>query len=224
MVVESDSAAHSIHASPVPAPGLSSKCRRRFTCGRTGATASGKRRKSRSIAEPSLSLIFRRPLQANLSQCWPISTMARWSASASFAKRSNWQIHFAPMPLRSWAISRIEEVRRRNSSHHAWKLCQNLRLAVGLFAVPGNHDMQFGGIVYHEVIKTTPLTDLTNRSICLTASGEHLLGCRSGRFGVWRARRCCGIERYSRKRCRGAAKPQPGLRRGTARRSALGLS
>ncbi|HEV8058988.1 MAG TPA: metallophosphoesterase [Gemmataceae bacterium] len=49
-----------------------------------------------------------------------------------------------------------------------------LEAPLGLFAVPGNHDMQFEGIVYREVIKTTRLTDLTNRSICLTSSGKHL--------------------------------------------------
>jgi predicted MPP superfamily phosphohydrolase len=49
-----------------------------------------------------------------------------------------------------------------------------LRAPFGVFAVPGNHDMQNHGAVYREVIATTPLTDLTNRSMRLTASGEHL--------------------------------------------------
>jgi predicted MPP superfamily phosphohydrolase len=50
----------------------------------------------------------------------------------------------------------------------------DLRAPLGVFAVPGNHDMQKGGRVYHEVISTTPLTDLTNRNQRISQNGEHL--------------------------------------------------
>ncbi len=49
-----------------------------------------------------------------------------------------------------------------------------LKAPLGVFAVPGNHDMQHRGAVYREVMAATPLTDLTNCSIRLTVSGEHL--------------------------------------------------
>jgi predicted MPP superfamily phosphohydrolase len=49
-----------------------------------------------------------------------------------------------------------------------------LRAPLGVFAVPGNHDMPQAGQVYRDAIRATPLTDLTNRSVRLTASGESL--------------------------------------------------
>jgi uncharacterized protein len=49
-----------------------------------------------------------------------------------------------------------------------------LKAPLGVFAVPGNHDMQMEGAVYREVIRTTPLIDLTNRSVCLTLGGKRL--------------------------------------------------
>jgi predicted MPP superfamily phosphohydrolase len=39
-----------------------------------------------------------------------------------------------------------------------------LSAPLGVFAVPGNHDMQRGGAVYRELVAATPLTDLTNRN------------------------------------------------------------
>lgn len=49
-----------------------------------------------------------------------------------------------------------------------------LTAPLGVFAVPGNHDMQNRGRVYRDVVASTPLTDLTNRSVRLTLGGEHL--------------------------------------------------
>jgi len=54
------------------------------------------------------------------------------------------------------------------------EVLSELRAPLGVFAVPGNHDMQHGGAVYREAITATPLTDLTNRSLRLTVAGEHL--------------------------------------------------
>jgi predicted MPP superfamily phosphohydrolase len=49
-----------------------------------------------------------------------------------------------------------------------------LEAPLGVFAVPGNHDMQDRGRVYHEAVRRTVLTDLTNRSARITAGGESL--------------------------------------------------
>ena len=49
-----------------------------------------------------------------------------------------------------------------------------LAAPLGVFAVPGNHDMQNGGQVYRDAIRETPLTDLTNRCVRLSAGGESL--------------------------------------------------
>jgi uncharacterized protein len=49
-----------------------------------------------------------------------------------------------------------------------------LRAPLGVFAVPGNHDMQRSGAVYREVIAATPLTDLTNKHVRLTIDGADL--------------------------------------------------
>ena len=46
---------------------------------------------------------------------------------------------------------------------------------LGLFAVPGNHDMLDHGRIYRRSIAATPkLTDLTNGSVRITCHGEHL--------------------------------------------------
>ncbi len=49
-----------------------------------------------------------------------------------------------------------------------------LQAPLGVFAVPGNHDMQDAGRVYRDVIVSTSLTDLTNRATCLTVGTETL--------------------------------------------------
>jgi uncharacterized protein len=49
-----------------------------------------------------------------------------------------------------------------------------LRAPLGVFAVPGNHDMQRAGQVYHDEIARTPLTDLTNRNQRISAGNDHL--------------------------------------------------
>jgi len=50
----------------------------------------------------------------------------------------------------------------------------DLRAPLGVYSVPGNHDMQDRGRVYRELIAATPLTDLTNRNVRVTHSGSHL--------------------------------------------------
>jgi predicted MPP superfamily phosphohydrolase len=49
-----------------------------------------------------------------------------------------------------------------------------LRAPLGVFAVPGNHDMPRGGRLYRELIAATPLTDLTNRNQSVTRNGSRL--------------------------------------------------
>ncbi len=49
-----------------------------------------------------------------------------------------------------------------------------LRAPLGTFAVPGNHDMHKGAGIYHEVVASTPITDLTNNSVRLSSAGEGL--------------------------------------------------
>jgi predicted MPP superfamily phosphohydrolase len=49
-----------------------------------------------------------------------------------------------------------------------------LKAPLGVFAVPGNHDMQNGGQIYREAIASTPLTDLTNRSVRLSIGTDAL--------------------------------------------------
>ena len=50
----------------------------------------------------------------------------------------------------------------------------HLQAPLGVFAVPGNHDMQNGGQVYRDAIRDTPLTDLTNRSIRVTLGADSI--------------------------------------------------
>lgn len=49
-----------------------------------------------------------------------------------------------------------------------------LRAPLGVFAVPGNHDMKSNGAIYRELITTTPLLDVTNRNRPVELEGEHL--------------------------------------------------
>ncbi len=49
-----------------------------------------------------------------------------------------------------------------------------LRAPLGVYAVPGNHDMANEGRLYHEAIVATPLIDLTNRSKEVSLDGESL--------------------------------------------------
>ena len=49
-----------------------------------------------------------------------------------------------------------------------------LRAPLGVYAVPGNHDMQRSGAVYRDAIAATPLTDLTNKHVRLTVEGADL--------------------------------------------------
>jgi uncharacterized protein len=52
--------------------------------------------------------------------------------------------------------------------------CAKLEAPLGVFAVPGNHDMQNKGQVYRESIAKTSLTDLTNKSMKLTIGSDSL--------------------------------------------------
>jgi predicted MPP superfamily phosphohydrolase len=45
---------------------------------------------------------------------------------------------------------------------------------LGVYAVPGNHDMFKRGAVYREAVRSTPITDLTNRAVRLSCGGESL--------------------------------------------------
>ena len=49
-----------------------------------------------------------------------------------------------------------------------------LQAPLGVFAVPGNHDMLEFGSVYDRAIRNTPLTDLTNRAVRVTIGSESL--------------------------------------------------
>jgi predicted MPP superfamily phosphohydrolase len=49
-----------------------------------------------------------------------------------------------------------------------------LKAPLGVFAVPGNHDMQREGMVYRDEIGRVPLTDLTNRHVRLSLDGADL--------------------------------------------------
>jgi predicted MPP superfamily phosphohydrolase len=49
-----------------------------------------------------------------------------------------------------------------------------LSAPLGVFAVPGNHDMQRGGALYRELIAGTPLTDLTNGNRPVALGAERL--------------------------------------------------
>jgi predicted MPP superfamily phosphohydrolase len=51
---------------------------------------------------------------------------------------------------------------------------EQLRAPLGVYAVPGNHDMQQAGRVYRDCIGATSLCDLTNRSVRVTSAGAHL--------------------------------------------------
>ncbi|MGL4554783.1 MAG: metallophosphoesterase, partial [Gemmataceae bacterium] len=49
-----------------------------------------------------------------------------------------------------------------------------LRAPLGVFAVPGNHDMKDEGAVYRETVATTAITDVTNRRAAITVDGQRL--------------------------------------------------
>jgi predicted MPP superfamily phosphohydrolase len=49
-----------------------------------------------------------------------------------------------------------------------------LSAPLGVFAVPGNHDMQRGGALYRELVARTPLTDLTNANRAVALGGDRL--------------------------------------------------
>jgi uncharacterized protein len=49
-----------------------------------------------------------------------------------------------------------------------------LEAPLGVFAVPGNHDMDEDGRVYRDAVRKTPLTDLTNRAVRVSIAGESL--------------------------------------------------
>lgn len=49
-----------------------------------------------------------------------------------------------------------------------------LSAPLGVFAVPGNHDMPDGGRVYRAAVGASPLTDLTNRAVRLTSGSDEL--------------------------------------------------
>jgi predicted MPP superfamily phosphohydrolase len=49
-----------------------------------------------------------------------------------------------------------------------------LSAPLGVFAVPGNHDMQRGGAVYRELVAATPLTDLTNANRRVSLGADHV--------------------------------------------------
>lgn len=54
------------------------------------------------------------------------------------------------------------------------EVLSELQAPLGVFAVPGNHDMQHQGRVYREVIATTPLADLTNSAVPVSSGSEPL--------------------------------------------------
>jgi len=55
------------------------------------------------------------------------------------------------------------------------EVLSELTAPLGVYTVPGNHDMANDGRIYRDTIAVTPqLTDLTNRSISLTLGGERL--------------------------------------------------
>ena len=49
-----------------------------------------------------------------------------------------------------------------------------LKAPLGVYAVPGNHDMQHKGQVYRNEIKSTPLTDLTNQAVRVSLGSDSL--------------------------------------------------
>ena len=49
-----------------------------------------------------------------------------------------------------------------------------LHAPLGVFSVPGNHDMQRGGQVYRDEIARTPLADLTNRNQRISVGSDRL--------------------------------------------------
>jgi predicted MPP superfamily phosphohydrolase len=54
------------------------------------------------------------------------------------------------------------------------EVLSELTAPLGVYAVPGNHDMDDQGRIYRREIAATPLTDLTNRALSVTHRGERL--------------------------------------------------
>ncbi|MDA0658447.1 MAG: metallophosphoesterase [Planctomycetota bacterium] len=54
------------------------------------------------------------------------------------------------------------------------EVMERLKAPLGVYAVPGNHDMMHGGAVYRDIVAQTSITDLTNRTICLGSGAEKL--------------------------------------------------
>lgn len=81
--------------------------------------------------------------------------------------------------LRADLVALVGDYAHRGK-HSAWQLPPCLEVLAGLtaplgvYAVPGNHDMGNDGRTYRESIAATPLIDLTNRSLPLTLRGERL--------------------------------------------------
>ncbi len=69
-------------------------------------------------------------------------------------------------------------VHRGNQAEIKLPVClqalSDLHAPLGVYAVPGNHDMLEQGRLYHEAIATTTLIDLTNRSKEVSLDGESL--------------------------------------------------
>lgn len=63
---------------------------------------------------------------------------------------------------------------RPESLPTCFEALERLEAPLGVFAVPGNHDLQHSSTAYFEEIRKTKLTDLTNRSIGLTLADERL--------------------------------------------------
>jgi predicted MPP superfamily phosphohydrolase len=81
-------------------------------------------------------------------------------------------------------------VHRRPQSEYELPRClavlSNLTAPLGVFAVPGNHDMYGRGQVYRDSIARTPLTDLTNRAQSIRSGGAELW--LAGVDDLWRGR------------------------------------
>jgi predicted MPP superfamily phosphohydrolase len=50
----------------------------------------------------------------------------------------------------------------------------DLKAPLGIYAVPGNHDMARSGQLYRDEIARTPLTDVTNRNHVVSIGNDHL--------------------------------------------------
>jgi uncharacterized protein len=62
----------------------------------------------------------------------------------------------------------------REQLHPCLDLLSALDAPFGVYAVPGNHDMQDSGKVYREIMQKNPISDLTNRSVRLKLGADEL--------------------------------------------------